>query len=119
MGENHFAVSPSALYGVVLLMAAIVYWILQQLIITSQGRNSLLYEISEASCNNYQGVRPVWDSTRFGDVQPNRGISSPIEEKTLRSRISVALSMHPAGLRASIFCMDWHSDRTIVSQGQT
>src|SRR5918996_6147634 len=30
MGENHFASVPSALYGVVLFMAAIAYWILQQ-----------------------------------------------------------------------------------------
>jgi len=42
MGENHFASAPSALYGVVLLMAAVAYWILQQLIIGSQGRDSLL-----------------------------------------------------------------------------
>ena len=42
MGENHFAAAPTALYGVVLLMAAIAYWILQQLIIASQGRDSLL-----------------------------------------------------------------------------
>ena len=42
MGENHFAAAPSALYGVVLLMAAIAYWILQQLIIESQGPDSLL-----------------------------------------------------------------------------
>jgi uncharacterized membrane protein len=42
MGENHFAAAPSALYGVVMLMAAIAYWILQQLIIASQGRDSLL-----------------------------------------------------------------------------
>jgi TMEM175 potassium channel family protein len=42
MGENHFAPAPSALYGVILLMAAIAYWILQQLIIASQGRDSLL-----------------------------------------------------------------------------
>jgi uncharacterized membrane protein len=42
MGENHFAAVPSALYGVVLLMAAIAYWILQQLIMTSQGRDSVL-----------------------------------------------------------------------------
>jgi uncharacterized membrane protein len=41
MGEKHFAASPSARYGVVLLMAAIAYWILQQLIIASQGRDSL------------------------------------------------------------------------------
>jgi uncharacterized membrane protein len=42
MGENHFAAAPSTLYGVVLLMAAIAYLILQQLIIASQGRDSLL-----------------------------------------------------------------------------
>ena len=42
MGENHFAAAPAALYGVVLLMAAIAYWILQQLIIASQGSDSIL-----------------------------------------------------------------------------
>jgi uncharacterized membrane protein len=42
MGENHFAATPVALYGVVLLMAAVAYWILQRAIIASQGSNSLL-----------------------------------------------------------------------------
>jgi uncharacterized membrane protein len=42
MGENHFAAAPSALYGVVLLMSAIAYWILQQRIIAAQGPDSLL-----------------------------------------------------------------------------
>jgi len=42
MGENHFATAPTAIYGVVLLMAAIAYWILQQLIISTQGPDSLL-----------------------------------------------------------------------------
>src|SRR5262245_50492784 len=42
MGENHFAAAPSALYGVVLLMAAVAYLILQQLIIASQGPDSML-----------------------------------------------------------------------------
>ena len=42
MGENHFAAGPAALYGVVLLMAAVAYWILQQLIISSQGPDSIL-----------------------------------------------------------------------------
>ena len=37
MGENHLAAAPTALYGVVLLMAAIAYWILQQPIIAAQG----------------------------------------------------------------------------------
>jgi uncharacterized membrane protein len=42
MGENHFASVPLALYGVVLLMAAIAYWLLQSLIIARQGPDSLL-----------------------------------------------------------------------------
>jgi uncharacterized membrane protein len=43
MGENHFASTPSALYGVVLLGAAVAYMILQQAIIRSQGRDSVLH----------------------------------------------------------------------------
>ena len=42
MGENHYAAMPTALYGVVMLMAAIAYFILQQMIIVSQGQDSLL-----------------------------------------------------------------------------
>ncbi len=42
MGENHFAAAPSALYGLVLLMAAIAYFNLQRQIIRSQGEDSLL-----------------------------------------------------------------------------
>jgi uncharacterized membrane protein len=42
MGENHFAAVPSALYGVVLLMAAIAYWILQGRIIAAQKGDSPL-----------------------------------------------------------------------------
>ena len=42
MGENHFAALPTALYGFVLLMAAIAYFILQHFIIASQGADSLL-----------------------------------------------------------------------------
>jgi len=40
MGENHFAPLPTAVYGAVLLAAAIAYYILQQLIIAQQGSNS-------------------------------------------------------------------------------
>ena len=42
MGENHFGALPSALYGAVLLMAAIAYWILEWLIMRSDGEASLL-----------------------------------------------------------------------------
>src|SRR4051794_15569794 len=44
MGENHFAVAPTALYGFVLFMAAIAYNLLQQAIIRAQGHDSILKE---------------------------------------------------------------------------
>jgi len=42
MGENHLASTPTAIYGCVLLMAAIAYYILQRAIIIQQGAGSLL-----------------------------------------------------------------------------
>jgi TMEM175 potassium channel family protein len=42
MGENDFTSTPTSVYGVVLLMAAIAYYILVRAIIHSQGRESLL-----------------------------------------------------------------------------
>jgi TMEM175 potassium channel family protein len=42
MGENHFTAAPTALYGVVLLMAAIAYYVLQQTLIRTQGQDSIL-----------------------------------------------------------------------------
>ncbi len=42
MGENHLSVATSALYGSVLFFAAIAYFILQNVIIRSQGKDSLL-----------------------------------------------------------------------------
>src|SRR5688572_15038992 len=42
MGENHFAELPTALYGCVLLMAAIAYWLLERVLIAEHGRDSLL-----------------------------------------------------------------------------
>jgi len=57
MGENHFAAMPSALYGAVLLAAAIAYWILQQTIIVSQGPVSPL---NAAIGNDWKGkLSPV------------------------------------------------------------
>lgn len=44
MGENHAAPLPTALYGVVLLMAAIAYTILQTTILACQGPRSKLGE---------------------------------------------------------------------------
>jgi uncharacterized membrane protein len=42
MGENHFTVVPTAIYGVVLLMASIAYNLLEHAIIRAQGPDSIL-----------------------------------------------------------------------------
>src|SRR3954447_187958 len=42
MGNNHFTTAPTALYGLVLLMAALAYYVLQQTIIHAQGDGSIL-----------------------------------------------------------------------------
>jgi uncharacterized membrane protein len=57
MGENHFSAAPTALYGIILLMAAITYVILQNIIIASQGPDSLL---KQAVKNDWKGkLSPV------------------------------------------------------------
>ena len=57
MGYNRFAAVPSALYGVVLLMAAGAYWLLQQAIIASEGQTSVL---KRAVGNDWKGkLSPV------------------------------------------------------------
>lgn len=42
MGENYVAVIPAALYGVVLFMAAVAYYLLVQALLARHGRDSLL-----------------------------------------------------------------------------
>jgi len=42
MGRNHLAPVPTAAYGVVMLFAAIAYWILQTAIVAHQGPHSRL-----------------------------------------------------------------------------
>jgi len=42
MGENNFGPIPTMLYGVVLIMAAIAYWILQRHILATQASRSAL-----------------------------------------------------------------------------
>ena len=42
MGENHFAAAPVALYGVILLLAAIAYFILTRRLLALHGQDSVL-----------------------------------------------------------------------------
>lgn len=52
MGENHFAPATMALYGIVLLMAAIAYWILAHVLMKHHGKGSL---VSQAIGNDIKG----------------------------------------------------------------
>src|SRR5437667_2681218 len=57
MGENHLATIPTAVYGFVLLMAAIAYYVLERAIIAKEGRDSLL---ARAICRDWKGkLSPV------------------------------------------------------------
>ncbi len=42
MGANHFAAWPTAVYGMILLLSAVAYYILQELILHEQGEESKL-----------------------------------------------------------------------------
>jgi uncharacterized membrane protein len=42
VGENRLAPTPTAVYGFVLLMAAVAYYILERIIVTKEGRGSVL-----------------------------------------------------------------------------
>lgn len=58
MGQNHFTPIPSALYGAVLLLAAVAYYILQNLIIAEQGARS---KLARSIGSDYKGkLSPVF-----------------------------------------------------------
>ena len=42
LGENHFTAAPLALYGGVLLMAGLAYWLLQSRLVAASGPHSVL-----------------------------------------------------------------------------
>jgi len=56
-GENHLAKVPTAVYGTVLLMAALAYYLLQSSIIAEQGPGSIL---AKAVGNDWKGkISPI------------------------------------------------------------
>jgi len=75
MGENNFAAVPTALYGIVLLMAAIAYLLLQRAIIRAQGHDSIL---KKAIGRDWKGkispafyvvsILVAWRSPRIADA---------------------------------------------------
>jgi uncharacterized membrane protein len=73
LGENHFASAPAALYGVVLFMAAVAYRVLQQIIISSEGPDSLL---KKAVGNDWKGkMSPVLYLLAVATALPSHWIS--------------------------------------------
>lgn len=73
MGENGFAAMPVAVYGVVLLMAALAYWLLQQRIIVSQGKESIL---KKAIGSDWKGkLSPMLYAVAIGLAFPLRWIA--------------------------------------------
>ncbi|MEG4854704.1 TMEM175 family protein [Microcoleus sp. B5-D4] len=56
MGENHFAALPVALYGVVLLLAAIAYFTLTRTLVSHHGQDSTL---ANALGRNFKGKSSV------------------------------------------------------------
>lgn len=58
MGKNHFAGITVGVYGLVLLMAAIPYYILQQLIIKNQGPDSILKKATGVNWIPHKNLNP-------------------------------------------------------------
>jgi len=73
MGENHFASVPTALYGCVLLMAAIAYTILQRQILRAEGPGSVL---ATAIGNDMKGkLSPLVYITAIGAALVNTALA--------------------------------------------
>jgi uncharacterized membrane protein len=80
MGENHFAAIPVALYGVVLLMAAIAYWILQARIIAAEGPEA---KLGRAMRHDVKGrISPVLYLLAIGAAFADTRISGAIYAAT-------------------------------------
>ena len=56
IGEHHFAAFPMMLYGIILLMNAIAYFILQRVILKHHGKDSVL---SKAIGKDYKGKASI------------------------------------------------------------
>src|SRR5579884_1113133 len=73
MGENNFARLPTALYGVVLLLAAVAYYILQSALVSECGPGSAL---SRAIGRDYKGkASPMIYTAAIGLAFLNRWVA--------------------------------------------
>ncbi len=99
MGENHFAPAPTALYGVVLLMAAIAYWILQRAIMIEHGNDS------RAGSGRRQRPQGQAVAAAVPDRDPGR-IRAPVDRRRAvragRADVAGARPAHRAGDRQTM-----------------
>src|SRR5436190_19854339 len=70
IGENHLAPIPTALYGFVLLMAAIAYYLLERAIIAKSGRDSLLARAVGRDWKGRLSVVPYFTAIPLSFVSP-------------------------------------------------
>ncbi|MEP7037488.1 MAG: TMEM175 family protein [Acidobacteriota bacterium] len=76
MGENHFAPLPTAVYGIILLAAAIAYVILQNQIIAEQGEDS---KLAAAIGSDIKGkISPLFYIAAIGLAFVNHWISNAL-----------------------------------------
>jgi uncharacterized membrane protein len=76
MGENHFATTPTAFYGVILLCAAIAYFVLQTVIVAREGPDSAL---ARALGRDWKGkLSPMLYAAAIGLAFVNRWIALAI-----------------------------------------
>jgi uncharacterized membrane protein len=73
MGEHPFVSTPAALYGGVLLMAAIAYWTLQRQILRSEGPQSVL--ALALGGNLKEKLSPLLYATAIGSAFVHPGIA--------------------------------------------
>jgi uncharacterized membrane protein len=81
MGENHFATIPVALYGAVLLMAAIAYVILQGSILRGPGGNPVLAAAIGLSFVNHWIACALYALVALLWLVPDRRIERKVDEE--------------------------------------
>jgi uncharacterized membrane protein len=70
MGENHMAAWPAAIYGIVLLMAAVAYYILAHAFIALHGKQSVLAKAIGADIKNKISVALYAAAVLLAFVRP-------------------------------------------------
>ncbi|WP_086477553.1 TMEM175 family protein [Arenibacter amylolyticus] len=70
MGENHFQQNPVALYGIVLLLAAIAYKILSHYVIKSEGRESVIGKVLQNNKKEYVSMALYASGVVLAFVEP-------------------------------------------------